>query len=172
MELDISFRLIQEALAEFSGIQRRLEVIGEVAGVTVVDDYGHHPTEIAATLRAIRSVWPDRRLVVVFQPHRYSRTQALWREFCAPLCAADLLLLTEIYAAGERPIPGVSGMLIHQGVQALGHREVVFNPHKEELASQLLRLLQPGDVLLTLGAGDVWKIGEHVIRALKEGEAA
>jgi UDP-N-acetylmuramate--alanine ligase len=172
MELDISFPLIQEALTEFSGIQRRLEIIGEVAGVTVVDDYGHHPTEIDATLRAVRSVWPDRRLVVVFQPHRYSRTQALWQEFCAPLCAADLLLLTEIYAAGERPIPGVSSMLIHQGVQALGHRQAIFNPHREELASQLLRLLQPGDVLLTLGAGDVWKIAEHVIRALKEGEAA
>jgi len=172
MELDISFPLIQEALAEFSGIQRRLEILGEVGGVTVVDDYGHHPTEIDATLRALRLVWPNRRLVVVFQPHRYSRTQALWQEFCAPLCAADVLLLTEVYAAGEPSIPGVSVMLIHQGVQPLGHREVVFIPQKEELASQVLRLVQAGDVVLTLGAGDVWKVGEHVLRALKEGEAA
>jgi UDP-N-acetylmuramate--alanine ligase len=171
-ELDISFPLIQEALAEFSGIQRRLEVTGEVGGVTVVDDYGHHPTEIAATLQAIRSVWPDRRLVVVFQPHRYSRTQALWQEFCAPLAAADVLLLTEVYAAGERPIPGVSGMLIHQGIQALGHREAIFLPQKEELAPRVLELVQAGDVVLTLGAGDVWKVGEHVLRVLKEGEAA
>jgi UDP-N-acetylmuramate--alanine ligase len=172
MELGISFPLIQEALAEFGGIQRRLEVTGEIGGVTIVDDYGHHPTEIDATLRAIRSVWPNRRLIVVFQPHRYSRTQALWQEFCAPLSAANVLLLTEIYAAGERPIPGVSGMLIHQGVQALGHREAVFLPQKEDLAAQVLKLVQAGDVLLTLGAGDVWKVGEHVLRALKEGEAA
>jgi UDP-N-acetylmuramate--alanine ligase len=108
----------------------------------------------------------------VFQPHRYSRTQALWQEFCAPLSAANVLLLTEVYAAGERPIPGVSGMLIHQGVQALGHREAVFLPQKEDLAAQVLKLVQAGDVLLTLGAGDVWKVGEHVLRALKEGEAA
>jgi UDP-N-acetylmuramate--alanine ligase len=172
MELGISFPLIQEALAEFGGIQRRLEVTGEIGGVTIVDDYGHHPTEIDATLRAIRSVWPNRRLIVVFQPHRYSRTQALWQEFCAPLSAANVLLLTEVYAAGERPIPGVSGMLIHQGVQALGHREAVFLPQKEDLAAQVLKLVQAGDVLLTLGAGDVWKVGEHVLRALKEGEAA
>jgi UDP-N-acetylmuramate--alanine ligase len=172
MELGISFPLIQEALAEFGGIQRRLEVTGEIGGVTIVDDYGHHPTEIDATLRAIRSVWPNRRLMVVFQPHRYSRTQALWQEFCAPLSAANVLLLTEVYAAGERPIPGVSGMLIHQGVQALGHREAVFLPQKEDLAAQVLKLVQAGDVLLTLGAGDVWKVGEHVLRALKEGEAA
>jgi UDP-N-acetylmuramate--alanine ligase len=172
MELDIAFPLIQEALAEFSGIQRRLEVTGEVGGVTLVDDYGHHPTEIDATLRAIRLVWPNRRLVVVFQPHRYSRTQALWQEFCAPLASADVLLLTEIYAAGEHPIPGVSGRLIHQGVQALGHRQAVFIPHKEELASHVQQLVQAGDVVLTLGAGDVGKVGEHILRLLNEGDAA
>src|SRR5919109_1893184 len=107
-ELDISFDLIQEGLYEFSGIHRRFEVKGEVRGISVVDDYGHHPTEVDATLRTARLVWPDRRLLVIFQPHRYTRTQALWRDFCAPLLTADVVFLTEIYGAGEPHIPGVS----------------------------------------------------------------
>jgi UDP-N-acetylmuramate--alanine ligase len=171
-ELDIPFKRIQEALYEFTGIHRRFELKGEAGGVVVVDDYGHHPTELEATLRAARLVWPHKRLVVVFQPHRYTRTQALWQEFCPPLLRADVLLLTEVYAAGEPPLPGVSGALIHEGVQALGHRWASFVPRKEELAPHLLRLVQPGDVVLTLGAGDVWKVGEQVLAALGKGEAA
>lgn len=171
-ELHIPFEQIQAALYEFSGIQRRFEVKGEVGGVTVVDDYGHHPTEIDATLRAARLVWPDRRLVVAFQPHRYTRTQALWREFCPPLLNADVVLLTEVYAAGERAIAGVSGELIFEGLQALGHRHAVFLPDKGELAGHLLRVLQAGDVVLTLGAGDIWKTGEEVLRGLREGRSA
>jgi UDP-N-acetylmuramate--alanine ligase len=171
-ELDIPFQRIQEALQEFNGIQRRFELKGEARGVTVVDDYGHHPTEIDATLRAARLVWPHRRLIVVFQPHRYTRTQALWQEFCPPLQHADVLLLTEIYAAGELPLPGVNGRLIYEGVQALGHRQVSFAPSPEALVSHLLRLVQDGDIVLTLGAGDVWKVGEQVLAALGKGEAA
>jgi UDP-N-acetylmuramate--alanine ligase len=172
VELDISFACIQEALRGFSGIHRRFEVKGEARGITVVDDYGHHPTEIDATLHTARLVWPDRRLVVIFQPHRYSRTQALWQEFCPPLLTADMLLLTEVYAAGEPPIPGVSGTLIWEGMQALGHSQTLFVPHKEELAAETLRHLRTGDVVLTLGAGDVWKVGEQLLKALQEGEAA
>jgi UDP-N-acetylmuramate--alanine ligase len=171
-ELDIPFQRIQEALQEFNGIQRRFELKGEARGVTVVDDYGHHPTEIDATLRAARLVWPHRRLIVVFQPHRYTRTQALWQEFCPPLQHADVLLLTEIYAAGELPLPGVNGRLIYEGVQALGHRQASFAPSPEALVSHLLRLVQDGDIVLTLGAGDVWKVGEQVLAALGKGEAA
>jgi len=172
LELDIPFKRIQEALHEFTGIQRRFEVKGQAGGVIVIDDYGHHPTEIEATLRTARLVWPHKRLVVAFQPHRYTRTQALWQEFCPPLLRTDILLLTEIYAAGEPPLPGVSGGLIHEGVRALGHPRAIFIPRKEELASHLLGLIEAGDVVLTLGAGDVWKVGEQVLAALGKGEAA
>jgi UDP-N-acetylmuramate--alanine ligase len=172
VELEIPFAAIQEALREFSGIHRRFEVKGEARGITVVDDYGHHPTELDATLHTARLVWPDRRLVAIFQPHRYTRTQALWQEFCPPLLTADVLLLTEVYGAGERPIPGVSGILIWEGTQALGHPHALFIPHKEDLVAEMLRHVRAGDVVLTLGAGDVWKIGEQVLRALQEGEAA
>jgi UDP-N-acetylmuramate--alanine ligase len=172
MELDIPFSCIREALHDFSGIHRRFEVKGEARGITVVDDYGHHPTEIDATLLTARSVWPDRRLVAIFQPHRYSRTQALWQEFCPPLLTAEVLLLTEVYGAGEPPIPGVSGALIWEGVRALGHPQALFLPQREELAAELLRHARTGDVVLTLGAGDVWKVGEQVLKALQEGEAA
>jgi UDP-N-acetylmuramate--alanine ligase len=172
VELDIPFVCIREALHDFSGIHRRFEVKGEARGITVVDDYGHHPTEIDATLRTARLVWPDRRLVAIFQPHRYTRTQALWQEFCPPLLAADVLLLTEVYGAGEPPIPGVSGTLIWEGVQALGHPQALFLPHREELTAEMLRHARAGDVVLTLGAGDIWKVGEQVLKALQEGEAA
>ena len=171
-ELDLPFSCIREALHDFSGIHRRFEVKGEAGGITVVDDYGHHPTEIDATLRTARLVWPDRRLVAIFQPHRYSRTQALWQEFCPPLLAADVLLLTEVYGAGEPPIPGVSGALIWEGVQALGHPRALFLSHREELAAEMLGHARAGDVVLTLGAGDVWKVGEEILKALQKGEAA
>jgi UDP-N-acetylmuramate--alanine ligase len=172
VELDIPFDSIREALHDFSGIQRRFEVKGEARGITVVDDYGHHPTEIDATLRTARLVWPDRRLVAIFQPHRYTRTQALWQEFCPPLLVADVLLLTEVYGAGEPPIPGVSGALIWEGVQVLRHPQALYLPQREELVTEMLRHARAGDVLLTLGAGDVWKVGEQVLKALQEGEAA
>jgi UDP-N-acetylmuramate--alanine ligase len=172
VELDIPFASIQQALHEFSGIHRRFEVKGEVRGITIVDDYGHHPTEIDATLRTAQLVWPNRRLVVIFQPHRYTRTQALWREFCPPLLAAHVLLVTEVYGAGEPHIPGVSGALLWEGLQALGHPQALFVPHKEELAAVMLQYIRPGDIVLTLGAGDVWKVGEQVLKALQQGEAA
>jgi UDP-N-acetylmuramate--alanine ligase len=172
IELDVPFADIQEALREFSGIHRRFEVKGEARGITIVDDYGHHPTEIDATLRTARLVWPERRLVVIFQPHRYTRTQALWQEFCTPLLTADIVLLTEIYGAGEPRIPGVSGTLIWQGMQERGHPLAIFVPQKETLVSEMLGHIRQGDVVLTLGAGDVWKVGEQVLKALQEGEAA
>jgi UDP-N-acetylmuramate--alanine ligase len=172
LELDIPFPPIRDALHEFGGIQRRFEVTGEARGVTIVDDYGHHPTEIEATLQTARLVWPDRRLVVIFQPHRYTRTQALWREFCAPLLRADVVLLTEVYGAGERYIPGVSSTLIWQGLQARDHPQAIFVPQNEGLAAEMLKQIRAGDVVLTLGAGDIWKAGEQLLKALQEGEAA
>jgi UDP-N-acetylmuramate--alanine ligase len=172
LELDIPFPPVQDALHEFGGIHRRFEVKGEARGVTIVDDYGHHPTEIEATLHTARLVWPDRRLVVAFQPHRYTRTQALWREFCAPLLSADVVLLTDVYGAGEPYIPGVSSTLIWQGLQEGGHSQAIYVPQDEGLAAEMLKQIRGGDVVLTLGAGDVWKAGEQLLKALQEGEAA
>ena len=158
-ELEIDPQVASEALGEFTGVERRFEVKGEREGVVVVDDYGHHPTEIAATLEAARSWWSG-RIVVVFQPHRYTRTRDLWREFGPVFHQADVLLVLPIYPAGEKPIPGVSAELILEAVRSSGHRSAKLVGSKEEALEELKKVLRPGDMLLTLGAGDVWKVGE------------
>ncbi|RMF90301.1 MAG: UDP-N-acetylmuramate--L-alanine ligase, partial [Nitrospinota bacterium] len=168
-ELEIDFPLIREALAEFSGVQRRLQVKGEARGILVVDDYGHHPTEIRATLEAAHLAWPDRRLVVVFQPHRYTRTQILWEEFAQTLREVTPLFLTEIYAAGEQPIPGVNARLIYEGIRRWNPQGVHFYSHRDDMVEALLHTTRKGDVVLTLGAGDIWKVGEALLRRLQMG---
>jgi UDP-N-acetylmuramate--alanine ligase len=166
LELDVDFATIQKALAEFTGVDRRFQVRGEARGVTVVDDYGHHPAEIQATLDAAKRGFA-RRLLVCFQPHRYSRTQALLKEFSTAFYQADVLLVTEIYAAGERPIPGVSGRQIADGVAEHGHRNVEFVPERRAMADRVVAMAQAGDIVLTLGAGDIWKVGEEIVRRLE-----
>ncbi len=163
LELEIPFAVIAEALRKFSGVQRRLQVKGEKGGITVMDDYGHHPTEIRATLGAIRSAWPKRRLVVLFQPHRYSRTQGLYREFCTAFHDADVLLLTDIYAASEQPIEGVSSEWLMEGVRLHGQRNVQLVPALADLAAEVKPMLQAGDVVLTLGAGNIYRVGEQLL---------
>ena len=163
LELEIPFAVIAEALRKFSGVQRRLQVKGEAGGITVMDDYGHHPTEIRATLGAIRSAWPKRRLVVLFQPHRYSRTQGLYKEFCTAFHDADVLMLTEIYAASEQPIDGVSSEWLMEGVRLHGQRNVQLVPALAEMAAEVKPLLQAGDVVLTLGAGNIYRVGEQLL---------
>ncbi|MFB3817460.1 MAG: UDP-N-acetylmuramate--L-alanine ligase [Candidatus Methylomirabilales bacterium] len=170
LDLEMDFATIRDALAEFGGVDRRFQVRGEAGGVTVVDDYGHHPTEIQATLNAAKRGF-GRRLIVCFQPHRYTRTQALLKEFVTAFYEADVLLVTEIYPAGEAPLPGVSGRQIADGVAQHGHRNVTFVPQKEDLAAAAVGAAQPGDMILTLGAGDVWKVGEEILRRL-QGAAA
>lgn len=170
MELDIPFPMIQQALESFSGIQRRFEIKGEIEGVMVVDDYGHHPTEIRATLRAARQGWPEKRLIVAFQPHRYSRTQALLREFTEAFDEADFLVLTRVYPAGETPLPGVEADLIYQGILRRGHPPVLYVEKKEEVPRLLQQLKQPGDLILTLGAGDIWKVGEALLALRRKAE--
>lgn len=155
---DIPFAVCAKALAEFKGVGRRFERRGEKNGVTVVDDYGHHPAEIAATLAAARTVFQKRRLVAAFQPHRFSRTQALFDDFCHVFCQADLLLLTEIYAASEKPIPGVSGFNLAQGIGQVCPTPVQYYQTLDDLLHGLNECLQPEDVLLTLGAGSITKI--------------
>jgi UDP-N-acetylmuramate--alanine ligase len=166
LDLEMDFPTIRDALEEFAGVDRRFQVRGEAGGITVVDDYGHHPTEIQATLNAAKRGF-GRRLIACFQPHRYTRTQALLKEFVTAFYEADVLFVTEIYPAGEPPIPGVSGRQIADGVAEHGHRNVSFVARKEELAAAALAAAQPGDMILTLGAGDVWKVGEDILQRLQ-----
>ena len=165
MELEIPFAEIARALEAFTGIHRRFELKGEIRGVTVIDDYGHHPEEIRATLQAVRDGW-KRPLTVVFQPHRYTRTQDLFEDFLSAFEGADRLVLTEIYPAGEEPIPGINGEALYQSLKRKGHLEVEFVPDKEEIVKRLLPKLKPNDVVLTLGAGDIDKVAEKLVEAL------
>ena len=165
LELGIPVERIQAAMEEIAGVQRRLEVKGEKGGVIVVDDYGHHPTEIKMTLAAARACWPERRMVVVFQPHRYSRTRALFDEFTRAFYQSQLLCVLPVYAAGEDPIEGVNGRALCEGIKAHGHKQVVWVENLEAATAFLRSALAPGDLLLTLGAGDVWKIGDRVLAA-------
>ena len=166
---------INKALKDFPGIDRRLQVLGTVAtargSVTFVDDYGHHPTEVAATIAAVRDAWPERRLVVAFQPHRYSRTLALLDDFAQVLCACDVLILTSVYAAGEAPIPGADGHALARAVRVRGTVEPVFVEQVDALAEVLEPLLADGDVVLTLGAGSIGAVAATLPRALGVGTA-
>jgi UDP-N-acetylmuramate--alanine ligase len=165
-ELEVPFSCVAEALAGFSGIQRRFEIKGEPKNILVIDDYGHHPAEIRATIDAIRHSW-KRPLTVIFQPHRYSRTRDLFEEFLTAFEGADRLILTEIYPAGEDPIPDLTGEALYQAIKRLGHIEVEFVSDKNLIVERLKDTLKGGDVVLTLGAGDIYKVGESLVEALK-----
>ena len=163
MELGIPFDTILNALKDIEGVQRRLEVKGTTDGVTVVDDYGHHPTEIKLTLQAVRQCWPDRRIIVVFQPHRYSRTAMLFDDFTRAFYQADSLVVLPIYAAGEAPIENVDSQRLCEGIRQHGHKDVVFRDGQDEAVSYLKKIVRQRDVLLTLGAGNVWQVGEKFL---------
>ncbi|HEY2988310.1 MAG TPA: UDP-N-acetylmuramate--L-alanine ligase [Candidatus Binatia bacterium] len=164
-ELEIPFGKIAAGLESFTGIHRRFEVKGEPAGILVIDDYGHHPVEVQATIQAIRDSW-KRPLTVVFQPHRYSRTRDLFDDFLAAFEGADRLILTEIYPAGEEPIEGTSGKTLYDAIKRRGHAEIEYAADKEEIEKRLLAKLKRGDIVLTLGAGDIYKVGEKLVQAL------
>jgi UDP-N-acetylmuramate--alanine ligase len=166
LELEIPPERVFAALAAFRNAHRRFEVKGERAGVLVVDDYAHHPTEIRATLAAAARGW-GRRVVVAFQPHRYTRTRDLGGEFAEAFDEAAAVFATEIYAAGEEAIPGVSGEELARRVGARGRAAVRFVPSRDRLAEALAAEVRPGDLVLTLGAGDVWKTGEELLRLLE-----
>lgn len=165
LDLDIEPSVIRDALEEFSGVDRRFQVKGEARGILVVDDYGHHPAEIHATLNAAKNGF-GRRIVAVFQPHRYTRTQYLLQEFFTAFYQADLVVITEIYPAGEPIIPGVSGKQIADGALERGHRHVMFIQNKEGVPGFLLPVLQAGDMVITMGAGDIWRVGEELLHRL------
>jgi len=165
-ELDIPFEVVQETLQDFSGIQRRFQIKGEKNGVLIVDDYGHHPVEIVATLRAARTGW-GRRIVAVFQPHRYTRTQALFQDFMTAFNDANVLILTDIYPAGEDRIEGVEAKALYEGIRDYGHKDVTYIADKKEIVNHLLRIITPGDVVITMGAGDIWQVSEELVKQLE-----
>jgi UDP-N-acetylmuramate--alanine ligase len=170
-ELEVSDAAIQSALASFHGVDRRLQQYGDVqiaAGrVTIIDDYGHHPTELAATLEAIRQGWPNRRILLAFQPHRYTRTHDLLDDFARVLAAnADALIVTEVYAAGETPIPGADGKAICRAVRSHGRVEPVFIEKIEELPRALIQIARDGDVIVTMGAGSIGSAAPELPAAL------
>ncbi len=150
-------------LENFNGVGRRFEHKGERDDVMVVDDYGHHPAEIKATLETARSCYPERRLVVMFQPHRFTRTQALFGDFCKAFGNVDKLLLTEIYPASEAPIPGVSGQSLAKGITQVTDTDVTYFEDFDAVSKALPDILQPGDLFLTLGAGSVWQVGQKFL---------
>ncbi|MBI5481590.1 MAG: UDP-N-acetylmuramate--L-alanine ligase [Deltaproteobacteria bacterium] len=170
--LEIPFAVYQRALLGFAGVQRRFTIRGEASGVTVVDDYGHHPEEIKATLAAARGAFPGRRVVAVFQPHRYTRAAALCQEFARAFNQADRVVCGDVYAAGEDPITGVSGRTLGDAIRAHGHKHVTYVGAVPALADHLAGAVQPGDVVITLGAGDIWQAGAELLKRLAaEGKA-
>ena len=166
LELGVPFEKIAAGVAKFTGVFRRWEVKAEVKGVTVVDDYAHHPTEIKATLAGAKSGW-RRRVVCVFQPHLYSRTRDFYDEFGRSFFNADVLVLTDVYPAREEPIQGVNGELIANAAKEFGHKQVHYVPDKKAVPAFLLSIVQPGDMVITMGAGDIWRFGEDFIAQLK-----
>lgn len=167
IEIDIPFDIIKHALEVLQGVQRRLEIKGETKGITIVDDYGHHPTEIKTTLYAVKECWPDRRIVVVFQPHRYTRTKALFDDFTRSFYQSELLLVLPIYSAGEKEIKGIDSIALYEGIKMYGHKEVIYVEGFKKAVSYLKEILKEGDVLITMGAGDVWKVGEQILSELE-----
>ncbi len=170
LELEVPFDTITKALASYTGVNRRFQFKGEAAGVIVVDDYGHHPTEIRATLVAAKLGAQGRRMVVLFQPHRYTRTQDLMEEFARSFNNADALMVTDIYAASEDPIEGVSGESLVEAVRRFGHKDARYVGSVEDATQALLNEVHENDMVITLGAGNVYRVGERLVELLKERE--
>lgn len=166
LELEIPFKKIKKALEEFTGVHRRFEIKADVGGVLIVDDYAHHPTEIKASLKGAQDGW-DRRVVTVFQPHLYSRTRDFYHDFGQSFFDADILIITDIYPAREEPLPGVTGELVANAARALGHRQVVYIPDQEQVADYLHQIVREGDMVITMGAGDIWKVGDALLGKMK-----
>ena len=164
VDLGVSFDAIRAGLEAFTGVDRRFQLRGEAKRVTVIDDYGHHPTEVKVTLETLKARAGGRRTVVLFQPHRFTRTQALWDDFCRSFHLADLLLVTDIYPASEEPIPGITAEALALAISERGHRHAAYAGDLKEATERLAGEVLEGDVVLTLGAGSVWTAGEELLR--------
>lgn len=173
IELDIKTDDVRKALRDFSGVERRFQITGRINSpgkssrdsedVLIVDDYGHHPTEIKATLSAAKEGW-GRRTVVLFQPHRYTRTRDLMQEFTGSFDNADILIVTDIYPAGEKPVEGINSERLCDAIRKHGHKDVVFIPDKNDIYCYIKKIIMPGDMIITLGAGDIWKTGRQILQ--------
>lgn len=168
VELELDFPEIQKGLEGFAGVQRRMQQKGEKKGICVVDDYGHHPTEIRATLDAIKQAWPEKRLVTLFQPHRFSRTQALFKDFQTCFHKTDVLVMCDIYAASESPIEGVTSEVLLEATRKHGQRYTHYIADVNTMAKELMPLLEDGDLVLTLGAGNIVQVGEELLELLDD----
>ncbi len=166
LEVNIPFNTIKCALEKIEGVKRRMELKGKIHGITVMDDYGHHPTEIKTTLRAIRESWPDKRLVVVFQPHRYTRTRALFDDFTRSFYQSNILHVLPIYAASEKPIEGINSQSLCIAIKEHGHKDVNFSHDFQSCLQILKNTVKPDDLVLTLGAGNVYTLGEQLLENL------
>ncbi len=168
LELDIPFEKIKAGLESFSGVNRRFEIKGTYDDIMIVDDYAHHPTEISATLRGAHNAWPEKRLVAIFQPHLFSRTRDFKDEFARSFFDADMLVVTDVYPAREKPIPGIDGKLIADTAINFGHRNVHYIADKQKIAEQVFDLLKKGDIVITIGAGDIWKTSQQLVDKLEK----
>jgi len=166
IELGIELGKIRKAFLDFTGVSRRLEVKARKKDIVFIDDYGHHPTEIRVTLETVKSIWPERRLLVVFQPHRYTRTRDLAKKFGLSFNSVSRVWLTDIYSAGEKPIPGISSSLILESFPADKRETVTLSSDRNAIIKEVIKNLRPRDVLVTLGAGDVYKIGEEILKKI------
>ena len=169
IELNIDFKLIKQGLERYQGVFRRFQKKAEEQGVMVIDDYAHHPTEVAATLNAARKGWPDRRIVAVFQPHLYSRTQDLYKEFGLSFSDAEVLVITDVYPSREKPIEGVTGKLISDTAEQYGHKNVIYVEDKADVTNTFKEISKSGDIIITMGAGDIYKYGEEFVNELNSG---
>jgi UDP-N-acetylmuramate--alanine ligase len=167
-ELDVPFEQIADALLSFTGAGRRFQVKGEVGGILIIDDYGHHPTEVKATLAAAKIGSGGRRIVVLFQPHRYTRTHDLMEEFARSFNNADTLFVTDIYAASEDPLPGITAEALTAAIKRFGHKDVHYIGSLANAAPALQGHVQPGDLVLTLGAGTVSRVSEQLLVLLRQ----
>ncbi len=168
LELGIDFKLIKDGLEKYEGVYRRFQLKYN-NGIMVIDDYAHHPTEVQATLNAANTGWPDRRVVAVFQPHLYSRTQELYKEFGLSFFDAELMIVTDVYPSREKPIEGITGKLIADTAERYGHRNVIYVEDKAHVSEKLKEVVKAGDIIITMGAGDIYRSGDEFVQEIENG---
>ncbi len=167
LEMGLDFSTVKEGIKSYAGVRRRFELKGIESDIMVVDDYAHHPTEVSATLQAAKSGW-NRRIISIFQPHLFSRTQEFFREFGQALLESDLVLVTDVYPAREKPISGITGEMIYKELDRLGHANAYYVPDLDDVIEKLDQIVQPGDLVITLGAGNIWRYSEKYIQHLSK----
>ena len=167
LQMDLPFSQVTDALEEFRGVHRRFEILGEVQDIIIVDDYAHNPTKLKAALNGVRDSY-DRRIIAIFQPHRYGRISRLNDEISKSFSQSDVLIVAPIYAADEAPIEGVTGEKLAIAIEANGHKNVTYMPSKDQIVNHLIDIVQPNDIVITMGAGDIWRVGYKLLDQLKK----